>query len=807
MARCDKCFEALERDGKVMKREIPMMKTRKDRPGAHGSFSGTQCARLREDFSIPMWTRRRADRQTGNIDPVDKMVFQRGKHPDKFLPEEQFCCRSAWFRKARAAVITILFLLLLPKFVGKMLNWAAQLNRISTEGSYIQIFSRLFGNGDQNSRSRSAAMWIDHVVIDSNFRILIPESFEGRFNAEVAPLLESHLDQIWENENKSKLECHQGESILLAFSMSKSADLSASITFDGPCSHGGIQETCVERAIISDIRDLVIQPPKQTSRFMYTVSMEKRRNLNADDENEVDVMWVKPLGTANGWVEVDLSDGSRVALQRYCGNNRKLSAINLISEPLNGQNTRIISIYELKRLFGLISRHNAKDKGTTISWNRQELSKMTIYPLEHSRHAMTEYHLIKKLQAGTSPSPNSEKVFGNLSSSSAPKATPSLNYSLATHSAFETLSDINSMHSARENADKRSQKSEEITDSPERNTSSDINPPANESGDIASTAQKDVDELDGETLSAPDQNEDNEESDSETELDHAEERQSDTSHTNSSQFNMEEDRKQEPRLAPDNAHTSTATQDSGDVPQTKPFNTDAVVGESALGTNIIAKTLAQRTTSAEFAAGPRNPRRSGIEEQSQLHQHKVQGKQVQGSISKRPPSLLNLFASQSIMTRQRTAHKPHISQLSPPSVQRPNNVVSIDMRSRHNAGSVQPRVTFLGVTSSITQGQARRVSPPMPHQHPQRLIHGTPPQYNSNPQRAKLFPATRQPSGAYAGVLASAGVQSNRGTTAAQGKSFMTTRSRTPDKRQSRGAYGYDQMRNAPTPRVLYRRT
>lgn len=234
------------------------------------------------------------------------------------------------------------------------------------------------------------ALWVNHVV-KGNGELLIAETFESRLNAEVAPLLENHIGKIWDSKLSGPLHCHSGEKEILAFSITKSGSLPASISILRPCQDKTRAHLCTVKRYIIDVRDLVISLPSHSSRFTYAVQIiEDRGSPILADELGVPRR-VKPLGSISGAFQVELSDVSRLALQRYCGTGRHNFETDLLTETVTATNTRLLPVYELKRLYGLLAGKENSET-THITWDSLQLSKVTINPIDHSPHSLTLPH-------------------------------------------------------------------------------------------------------------------------------------------------------------------------------------------------------------------------------------------------------------------------------------------------------------------------------------------------------------------------------------------------------------------------------
>lgn len=270
--------------------------------------------------------------------------------------------------------------------------------------------TRIQNSLDANPRlHHSQILWRKHVVVGDGNRIFIPESFESRYNAEVAPLLEEHADEIWNRENYPELSCQSSEHLSIKFSMAKSSILRASISSKALCQMNRASErNCFQTKHITDIRDLTVRFPLKSSRSMFSVELaEDVKHLDSHG-NEV-ARAMKPLGVISGLFAVELSNTSILAIQRNCGKNRD----DFIREG-NGVNmwgnTRIITMYELKRMYarwanGVLPKTSWVDESV---WDANHLSNAAIDPMEHSLR-------VSKNPPRISPDASSEKTSVNAS--------------------------------------------------------------------------------------------------------------------------------------------------------------------------------------------------------------------------------------------------------------------------------------------------------------------------------------------------------------------------------------------------------
>lgn len=252
----------------------------------------------------------------------------------------------------------------------------------------------------------SQSLWVNHVVRGTD-QLMIAETFESRWNAEVAPVLQNRADQIW-GGSSSSLYCQPGERQIVAFSFAKSGAIPASISLSRRCSNTQRSRICRQKRYITDIRDLLVTLPTHSSRYTYSVQIvEDHLALQASESNVRFPRRVKPLGTVSGPFRVELSDVSRLALQRYCGTSRRNFAADLLTEPLTTANTRLLPLFELKRLFNLLKQDatELRESGHS-SWDNLQLSKATINPIDHSPHSLTFSHLYHLFGSNTPDSNN-----------------------------------------------------------------------------------------------------------------------------------------------------------------------------------------------------------------------------------------------------------------------------------------------------------------------------------------------------------------------------------------------------------------
>lgn len=223
-----------------------------------------------------------------------------------------------------------------------------------------------------------------HVVTWKG-RLFPAEMFESRLNAEVAPLLQQHIHKIWGPSLTPALELtgptgsraspdsdvgihhyqeqeEQRHKVMLAFSLDRSGSLPESTS-----THGR------ERWYVTDGRDVVLSLPSHSSRYTFSVRLRDDSALPAgymsghpnirtgssfsgsdnndvgaaDDNSTVDidtngsnrVKRVRPHGVVAGNLQVQLSEVSRLAVNRYSGVDRRQYAQDVVTESVTELNS------------------------------------------------------------------------------------------------------------------------------------------------------------------------------------------------------------------------------------------------------------------------------------------------------------------------------------------------------------------------------------------------------------------------------------------------------------------------------------
>lgn len=232
-------------------------------------------------------------------------------------------------------------------------------------------------------------LWAEHVVVTQDggsTSVDIPATFHSRLNSELAPLMRLHANEIWTKSDNPELKCHPPEEQIVSFSLSKSSRLPAECMF----------EDSNRNQSIRDIRDLRITFPTKSSRHMMRVQIAEDRQtpVNADDSPRRYSSW----GRFRGRIFIDLSDTSKIALQRYCGE----SDADVDIEPLAASDVLLITVIELKRLHSLWTSGSAmtsRDSGENShdSVFRAVITPLDLYPAHSSPIQAIRESLRKKM--------------------------------------------------------------------------------------------------------------------------------------------------------------------------------------------------------------------------------------------------------------------------------------------------------------------------------------------------------------------------------------------------------------------------
>lgn len=234
--------------------------------------------------------------------------------------------------------------------------------------------------------------WAEHIVVTQeggSASVDIPATFHSRLNSELAPLMRQHASEIWGKSETPELKCSPPEKQIVSFSMAKSSRLPAECML----------EESNQTESIRDIRDLRVTFPAKSSRHMMRVQIaeDRRGPENAEDSLRRYSSW----GRFRGRILVDLSDTSKLAMQRYCGE----SDADVDIEPLAASDVLLITVLELKRLHGLwtvgSSSHSNHPKDPKFdSIFRAVIAPLDLYPAHSSPiHALREGLRSKMWQA------------------------------------------------------------------------------------------------------------------------------------------------------------------------------------------------------------------------------------------------------------------------------------------------------------------------------------------------------------------------------------------------------------------------
>lgn len=316
-----------------------------------------------------------------------------GERGGRFIGEPlhvKFPCSQ----KTMQAVCLLLCGLFVTVLTIKLLGDTWDFENMDKNASWATAERVLHNLKGVSSQSQGQSLWFNHIVVSERKRILIPQSFESRYNDEIAPIFETRVNRLWDESKSKSPACGPGEHLLVAFSFAKSGSLPAGIAYECPCTPRQSAKRCVQEKRISDLRDLVVTLPSVSSRSTYVIKVGEDRAGDTESSRVPTPRRIVPFGITSGPLQIELSDGSALALQRYCGTDRKNFAEDLDILSVTKDNTRVLTVYELKRLFSLWSPPGS-DRRFKLqnAWDRLQLSKLSVNPIDHSRHAFSLHDL------------------------------------------------------------------------------------------------------------------------------------------------------------------------------------------------------------------------------------------------------------------------------------------------------------------------------------------------------------------------------------------------------------------------------
>lgn len=230
------------------------------------------------------------------------------------------------------------------------------------------------------SMNTSEDFWAVHVVLahdGTTSSVDIPATFQSRLNAELAPLMRKHANEIWNGNEHPRLRCSPPEVQIVSFSIRKSSRLPAICTLEEEHRNKSIR----------DIRDLRVTYPSQSSRYLMRVKIAEDRSslADVDDSPRRYHSW----GRFRGRFGIDLSDTAKLALQRYCGE----SDSDVDIEPLDASDVLLITVLELKRLHSLWTVGVPKNPTERAS---DSLFRAVVSPLDLSPAHSSPIHALRE---------------------------------------------------------------------------------------------------------------------------------------------------------------------------------------------------------------------------------------------------------------------------------------------------------------------------------------------------------------------------------------------------------------------------
>lgn len=279
--------------------------------------------------------------------------------------------------RSSCSVVVIFAIVLMPFIVALLVSDHNYRGRHSIEKDVRSaLMDVVMANGTDDR-------WAEHIVLTQeggSASVDIPATFHSRLNSELAPLMRQHATEIWGKSETPELKCNPPEKQIVSFSMAKSSRLPAECML----------EENNKTQSIRDIRDLRVTFPTKSSRHMMRVQIAEDRQgpANAEDSLRRYSSW----GRFRGRIFIDLSDTSKLAMQRYCGE----SDADVDIEPLAASDVLLITVLELKRLHGLWTSGSSARSSNPNDPNFDSIFRAVIAPLDLSPAHSSPIHALRE---------------------------------------------------------------------------------------------------------------------------------------------------------------------------------------------------------------------------------------------------------------------------------------------------------------------------------------------------------------------------------------------------------------------------
>jgi hypothetical protein len=241
--------------------------------------------------------------------------------------------------------------------------------------------------------STEEGMWVEHVVVShgSDAYIDVPATYQSRLNSILAPLLSVHEEEIWGGGAGRSPSCIPPETRHVAFSLQRSGRLPATVTFQ-KCRP---EHECQDQKLVHDIRGFSVAFSEKSNQHMFHIRPAETHigpSENDTSSSRYLTSWIETAGP----FEVELSDTGKLALLRFCG----YSAVDVDRDPMKPENTRLITVLELKRLYSIWAQRTVPrgDLRDPLS-----LFKSVISPRNHALHASTTAAILRMLEKKLGP--------------------------------------------------------------------------------------------------------------------------------------------------------------------------------------------------------------------------------------------------------------------------------------------------------------------------------------------------------------------------------------------------------------------
>lgn len=210
----------------------------------------------------------------------------------------------------------------------------------------LQVASSDFVNPDRRGPLKDP--WMPHIELHDG-KLQIARTFERRLNADIAPILASHADELWPNASQPCADA------VLTFDLDDSPNLEAELRIVTSC---GVGKSCTIRPRITDFRKAEISLGEPGEEVHY---------VRVLDENKVEQHRWGPL---KGTLRIGLTDSALIPIRTICAN------------PVASSN-RVLSVGELRSAVEAYAQPKQVDVDRRESHSTHEAFSYNAHPHHH----------------------------------------------------------------------------------------------------------------------------------------------------------------------------------------------------------------------------------------------------------------------------------------------------------------------------------------------------------------------------------------------------------------------------------------